>query len=162
MRVARWAVALAACFLVLTEQHAWQDALVAAAVGLLVAALSARGTKADQRGARARLRSIVAMPWLLAGIVWLVVRGSWSFSRALLTRGRAVATRSVEVPVEDRTNEGIALSGAILSSTPGSVLAEVDEARGVMIVDELEPRDVAEARDVHRRFYRKFQRPVRP
>lgn len=71
-------------------------------------------------------------------------------------------TGFVTVPIEERTPLGVAVCGLVTTLSPGSVLVEVDEERGVMLFHVLDASDPEAVRAQQREFYERYQRHVFP
>jgi multisubunit Na+/H+ antiporter MnhE subunit len=105
-------------------------------------------------------RAVASLPFALA-VVRETVAGTWSV--ALVSAHVRPLPRSaiVAVPIGERSRAGIAASGLTTTFSPGSVLIEVDEERGVMLYHVLDA-DPDAFRRSQEEFYRRYQRHVIP
>lgn len=68
----------------------------------------------------------------------------------------------VRVPLDERTDTGVAVAALVASLTPGEFVVDLDWDERAMLVHMLDARDPATARDRHDRLYRRYQRHVFP
>jgi multisubunit Na+/H+ antiporter MnhE subunit len=138
-----WWVLLAALYLVLADNPAVPELVV----GAVAAAIGATGAVLTRRQRRELLRPRIR--WLRGA--WRPATGLFTdlvpLTRALVTRGilrRAGAGDLVAVPVTIAGDAGeraayAAFSEALGSLAPNSIVVDVDEERGVLLVHELVP-----------------------
>lgn len=144
------------------------DAVVGVTLGAAVTlGLQARESRrrAEVSGRQARApsnwRRLVALLPFLAATAGEVVRGSWA-ALSVMAGIRHVTPGIVQVPVGPRSARGAAVSGFVLTLTPGTVLVEIDERRRTMHVHALDASRPDSVRASLDRFYERFQRSVFP
>ncbi len=151
-----WALALGST--------AGPDLLVGLVIVVLVLLASGRRRLAPGRslgpGTLAR-RTAAFVPFLLV-VGWKVVRGTWEVALVIVGLRRPEATGIVAVPMEERSDVGVAVAGLVLTLTPGENLLELDWERRLMLVHALDATDPDRLRRSERSFYQRFQRAVFP
>jgi multicomponent Na+:H+ antiporter subunit E len=68
----------------------------------------------------------------------------------------------VLVPIGERTELGVAVTGLLAGLSPGSMLVEVDSQRQAMLFHVIDAHDPDAVRDHLDRFYQRYQRRVFP
>ena len=114
----------------------------------------------------------LAKPGLLERIIWIVpfalavakeiVVGTWTVALMVLHIRPLRRVGIVEVPIEDRTPNGVAVTSMVDTLAPGSVLVDVDWERGVMLFHILGDMTADDVRDAYHGFYQRYQRHVFP
>ena len=140
------------------------DPLDAAEGFLLAAALSLglRGRLGWPAGAGPCLAGrIAAFPLLVVGELVEVLRGTWDVALRVLGV-RPLESGIVLIPIGERTDLGVAVTGLLAGLSPGSMLVEVDRERQVMLFHFIDASDPDAVRDHLDRFYRRYQRRVFP
>jgi multisubunit Na+/H+ antiporter MnhE subunit len=114
-------------------------------------------------------RSLHALPgtlWALLALAGIVIRdivtGTWRVALVVLHLRPLAAPGIVAVPLGERTRQGTAVSGLLLSIAPGEYLVEVDWERRLMLVHVIDASDPEEIRGRMRRNYDRYQRKVFP
>lgn len=154
-------VSLAGIYLLALARFAPWDLAIA---GLLSAALLLsfrhilRRPRSDAPGSLGRLAA--ALP-LAAIVTKNSIAGAWQVARALLSpRHRHPAL--VEVPLGERSPAGAAASSLLVALTPGTLLVDVDEERGVMLIHFIDAPDERAAVRAQQELYERHQRRVWP
>jgi multicomponent Na+:H+ antiporter subunit E len=136
-----------------------------AAEGLLLAtalSLALRGRLEWPRGPGPSLaRRVAAFPLLLFGELVEVLRGTWDVALRVLGL-RPLESGIVLIPIGERTELGVAVTGLLAGLSPGSMLVEVDAERRAMLFHVIDASDPDAVRDHLDRFYRRYQRRVFP
>jgi multicomponent K+:H+ antiporter subunit E/multicomponent Na+:H+ antiporter subunit E len=138
------------------------------AVGAVLSALLMAGLPRDRAQPPAlpagdRRRRWRAFPGLAWAVVADVAAGTWEVALIVLGVRRVhPGSAWVEVPIGERTREGVALGGILVTLSPGTVLVDVDWTRGTMVFHALDSRGPDVVRDRIERFYHERQRPVVP
>lgn len=137
-----------------------------AAEGLMLAtvlSLGLRGRLERPQGAGPSLAGrVAAFPVLVGGLLVEVLRGTWDVGL------RVVGLRPVEcpgivlVPIGERTELGVAVTGLLAGLSPGSMLVEVDPERQAMLFHVIDAHEPDAVRNHLNRFYQRYQRRVFP
>lgn len=97
---------------------------------------------------------------------WAVLRdvlhGTWQVALVTLHRRPVERSGTVEVPIDNRTRNGVAVTALVTTLSPGSVLVDVDWEQEIMVFHVLDATDREAVRAEHHKFYRRFQRHVFP
>jgi multisubunit Na+/H+ antiporter MnhE subunit len=137
-----------------------------AAEGLVLAtvlSLGLRGRLERPRGAGPSLVGrIAAFPLLVGGLLIDVLRGTWDVALRVLGLRPVECPGIVLVPIGERTELGVAVTGLLAGLSPGSMLVEVDSQRQAMLFHVIDAHDPDTVRDHLDRFYRRYQRRVFP
>ena len=107
-------------------------------------------------------RRAAAVPRLLVGVAREIAAGSLTMLLVLIGRRSWRNVGFVEAPVGDRTPRGTLISALVLSASPGSVLVEVDDRRGIMLVNAIDASDPDALRREIDEFYRNHQKQAVP
>lgn len=91
-----------------------------------------------------------------------VAIGTWRVTLAVTGLRPLARPGIVAVPIDDRTPAGVAASALAATLSPGEVLVDVDEVRGVMLMHVLDASDPEAVRERYARFYERYQRQVFP
>jgi multisubunit Na+/H+ antiporter MnhE subunit len=139
------------------------DALVGVAVGAGV--LAGAGRLAFERppqplGHLPR-RLLAAIPLALALLREITV-GTWEVALVVLRLRPLAAPGIVAVPIGERTELGLAVTGLLTTLAPGTFLVDVDRDRGVYLLHVLDASDPDAVRAHEQRFYERYQRAVFP
>lgn len=144
---------------VLGSTDPWDAATAVAVTGASVTAL--RGHLFPGRRRRLSARSVVAfLPFTLA-TAGLMARGIWQVGAIILGIAPLRRPGIVSVPIGPRTPGGVAATGLALTLSPGEVLVDVDEERGVMLVHTIDASDPSAVRKRYEALYTR-QREVFP
>lgn len=95
---------------------------------------------------------------LLAVVLWDIVRANLSVARIVLEPGFQPQPAWIQVPYALTDPRGIALLATIVTNTPGTVSAMVDEKRSVLLVHALHAPDPQAVAD---EILHRYERPLR-
>jgi multicomponent Na+:H+ antiporter subunit E len=137
------------------------DVLLGAVASAVVLAVPAPGAPLDG-GDVPLARRLAASPRFALAVLADVVRGTWDVALRVLHLRELEHPGFVEVPIGDRTELGLAVSALATTLSPGAVLVDVDEERGVMLLHVIDASDPAAVVAAHERFYERAQRGVLP
>ena len=107
-------------------------------------------------------RRIVAFVPFAAVVLRDVFVGTWEVSLVVVGIRPLACPGVVEVPIEQRTPTGVAISALASTLSPGEFLLDVDVDRGVMLFHVIDASDPQAVRARHRETYRRYQRWVFP
>lgn len=140
------------------------DVLVGVLLSALVVAAGRRLAQGDWAGAQPSGASLpgrlAGVPALLAGTLLDVARGSWQTARCCLT-GRLPAPGLVAVPIP-RSASSAAAWAVRVGLGPDSLVVEVDEQEGRMLLHVPDARDPDAVRAAQQDSYVRRQRRVFP
>jgi multicomponent Na+:H+ antiporter subunit E len=106
-------------------------------------------------------RALACLPF--AGVVIReVVIGTWDVALRTLRLRPLGRPGIVEIPIEDRTPNGVAVSALTSTLSPGAVLVDVDWERRMMLFHVIDASDPRAIQAAHQRLYRQYQRRVFP
>lgn len=108
------------------------------------------------------VRRIARFPIFALAVLREVAAGTVLVAGVVLGLRRADRPGIVEVPLGERSEAGIAASGLAITLSPGELLIDIDEERGMMLIHVLEAEDPDAVRAHHAEFYRRYQRDVFP
>jgi multisubunit Na+/H+ antiporter MnhE subunit len=106
-------------------------------------------------------RVVAFVPFSLA-VLGHVAVGTWQVALIILGLRPLGAPGVVAVPIEERTEAGVAVSGLAATLSPGELLLDVDWERRVMLFHVIDAHDPDAVREHHRKLYRRHQRRVFP
>lgn len=148
---------LALTFVTVTGHASVLDAVIALVFGVLIMVATP--------GARSPVRALERPSGLLRflfGVGRELVKGAATMLWVLLG-GRTWRTLGmVELPLGERTSAGVAVSSWVTTAGPGSIVVDIDEHAGLMLVNVIDASNPDEVRRDHERFYRRFQTPALP
>jgi multicomponent Na+:H+ antiporter subunit E len=157
-----WVALLAGVYLLtLGSAHPLDLALGVA----LAAALSAglRGRLERPRGEGPPLATrLAATPPLLAAVAAEIARGTWDVALRVLHLRPVEHPGIVLVPIGERSELGVAVTGLLIGLSPGSLLLDVDPERQAMLFHVIDASDPDAVRAQLDRFYQRYQRRVFP
>jgi multisubunit Na+/H+ antiporter MnhE subunit len=138
-----------------------------AALGLLLAAalmLGLRGRLPPPRGHTSPplARRIAAFPLLAGAVLTEIARGTWDVALRVLGLRPLEGPGIVLVPIGERSELGVAVTGLLVGLSPGSMLLDVDERQRVMLFHVIDARDPDAVRAQIDRLYQRYQRWVFP
>ena len=169
-------VVLLAVWLLTLGSLAWGDVLV----GLLLAVLlelgwrrrAARGGTigSDDPGAAAGAgverpplhRALLATPALVWAVLVEITRGTVEVAKYSLGIREVEHDGIVEIRLEGISEEGVAAWAFISTISPGELVLDVDEERGLLVIHALDASDPEAIRARHHDFYERYQRKVIP
>ncbi len=97
------------------------------------------------RPAHAPLRSWQALMRLVIVVLWDILRSNLDVARRVLGRDAAIQPRFVWVPIDLRDPLAIVLLAGIVTTTPGTISAELSDDRRWLLVHALHAPDDAAA-----------------
>ena len=117
------------------------------------------GAGADEPSLATR---VAATPGLVVAVLADVAQGTWDVALRVLGLRPLARPGIVLVPIGERSPRGIAATGVLTALSPGSLLLEVDEQRGVLLFHVIDASDPDAVRARLARFYERHQRRVLP
>lgn len=163
-------VVLLVVWLLTLGSLAWGDV----AVGLLLAALlelgwrrrvARGGTIGTEDGDLQRPplhRALLATPALVWAVLVEITRGTVEVAKYSLGIREVEHDGVVEIRLEGISEEGVAAWAFISTISPGELVLDVDEERGVLVIHALDASDPDAIRARHHDFYERYQRKVIP
>lgn len=162
---------LLAVYLLALGSLAWGD--VAIGIGLAVAMelgwrhRVARGGTigSEEEGGSERPplhSSLRALPALVWAVLADITRGTWDVAQYSLGLREVEHDGIVEIELQGISEQGVAVWAFISTISPGELVLEVDEERGVLVIHTLDARDPEEIRAHHHELYERYQRKVVP
>jgi multicomponent Na+:H+ antiporter subunit E len=137
-----------------------------AAEGLVLAtalSLGLRGRLERPQGAGpSPAGRVAAFPLLLGGLLAEILRGTWDVALRVLGLRPVECSGIVLIPIGERTELGVAVTGLLAGLSPGSMLVEVDTERRAMLFHVIDASDPDAVRGHFDRFYQRYQRRVFP
>ncbi|MGH3757729.1 MAG: Na+/H+ antiporter subunit E [Actinophytocola sp.] len=146
--------------LVLTSLHPG-DILTGLVLSTLVVAIASRVSSPKPAPLAPLGRRLAGVPALVGGTLVDLARGTWQTAVALLGRGLADGGL-VEVPIPRTGQASAAAWGVRVGFVPDTVVVEVDEKRGRMLLHVLDARDPAAVVAAQHDSYQRRQRRVFP
>jgi len=107
-------------------------------------------------------RALLALPRLAFAVLVEITRGTWEVARYSLGLREPVDEGIVEIELEGISEEGAAAWAFISTISPGELVLDVDEERGVLVLHVLDASDPDAIRARHHEFYERHQRKVLP
>ena len=139
------------------------DLAIGTAVGLaLTAALGARLALSPAGEVPPFTRRVLWFPPFLMAILGDVLASTWDVALRILHLRPTRHARIIRVPIGERTDRGVAVSGLVISLSPGAVLVDVDWAQRDLLVHVIDASDPDAVRARLQRFYDRYQRRVFP
>jgi multisubunit Na+/H+ antiporter MnhE subunit len=136
------------------------------AFGVVVAAalsVGLRGRLQRPRGEGPPLAArLAATPPLLAAVAAEIARGTWDVALRVLHLRPVEHPGIVLVPIGERSELGVAVTGLLIGLSPGSLLLDVDTERQAMLFHVIDASDPDAVRAHLDRFYQRYQRRVFP
>jgi multisubunit Na+/H+ antiporter MnhE subunit len=105
---------------------------------------------------------VAAAPLLLAAVAAEVARGTWDVALRVLGLRPVEHPGIVAIPIGERTELGVAVTGLLVGLSPGSLLLDVDRERRAMLFHVIDASDPDAVRAQLDRFYQRYQRRVFP
>jgi multisubunit Na+/H+ antiporter MnhE subunit len=150
--------------LVLGQAGPWDvvAGLAAGAAALAVASPAPRIARGRPLPLPALARRAVAFGPFAMAVGAEIVRGTSTVARIVLAPRPRPRPGLVEVPIGERSRTGVVVSALALTLAPGSVLVDIDWARGLMVLHVIDAGDPDAIRATCRALYERYQRPVFP
>lgn len=115
---------------------------------------------APLRPGRARLRAWPILIRLVGVVLWDVVRSNFDVARRVLGRDAAIQPRFVWVPVRLQDPLAIVLLAGIITTTPGTISAELSDDRRWLLVHALHAPDEAAAAAIVADIQTRYESPL--
>jgi multicomponent K+:H+ antiporter subunit E len=112
------------------------------------------------RPGRTRLRSWTALVRLIGVLLWDIVRSNLEVARRVLGRETAIQPRFVWVPIDLQDPLAIVLLAGIVTTTPGTVSAELSDDRRWLLVHALHAPDEAAATVIVADIKARYEAPL--
>ena len=136
------------------------------ALGVVLAAALSFGLRGrlhrPQGGGPGLASRLAASPLLLAALAAEIARGTWDVALRVLGLRPVEHPGIVLVPIGERTELGVAVTGLLVGLSPGSLLVDVDTERRMMLFHVIDASDPDAVRAQIDGFYQRWQRPVFP
>ena len=157
-----WVAVLAAVYL-LTLGSADPFDLAFGVVLAAVLSFGLRGRLQRPQGEGPSLAArLAAAPALLAALLAEIARGTWDVALRVLHLRPVEHPGIVLVPIGERSELGVAVTGLLIGLSPGSLLLDVDDKRRMMLFHVIDARDPDAVRAQIDGFYHRWQRRVFP
>jgi multisubunit Na+/H+ antiporter MnhE subunit len=105
---------------------------------------------------------LAGAPPLLAALLAEIARGTWDVALRVLGLRPVEHPGIVLVPIGERTELGVAVTGLLIGLSPGSLLVDVDSERQAMVFHVIDAHDPDAVRAQVDHFYQRYQRRVFP
>jgi multisubunit Na+/H+ antiporter MnhE subunit len=157
-----WALAAGVYLLALASVDPW-DVGAAVLVGGVAVVPFRRFLFGDGglRTAGLGRRALALVPLVLV-VLRDITAGTWQVALVVLHLRPLRSPGIVAVPIGERSELGITVSGFLATLSPGDFLVDVDRERRVLLVHVLDASDPDAVRARFRHFYDRWQRPVFP
>ena len=106
-------------------------------------------------------RAVAFAPFALA-VFWQVLGGTWEVALITLHLRPLRRPGIVEVPIDGRTQAGVAVWAVVVGLTPGSYFVDVCRERGSVLIHVIDAGEPAAFRRQQEDFYDRYQRKVFP
>jgi multisubunit Na+/H+ antiporter MnhE subunit len=139
------------------------DLVIGAAVAAAVLAGCRRflgGTRPAGVGDRVARVHLLALPRLVGGTALEIVRGTLDVARVVLAPSPRARPGIVEVPLPEASAAGITTLALTTTLSPGSVVVDIDRARGMIRMHVIDARDRERIRRRLLEFDRRCRRPA--
>jgi len=156
--MSRWVLAAgaAAVYLTMLGSLAVPDLVAAAVLGAALSAWSGRDALGHLTG------RVQGMPRLLAGSAVAIVRGALQVLRVLLGLASSRNAGYVRVPRRERTEEGIFVTGLVMTMSPGTVFVRKEASGDELLFAGIDVSDPDAIRQDMDEFYERSQREAVP
>lgn len=161
-------LALMSVYLMTLGSLAWGDV----AIGFLLAVLMELGWRHRvARGGWIRPadaerpplhRALLALPALVFSVIVEITRGTWDVAQYSLGLRKLEHDGIIEIELQGISEEGAAAWAFISTISPGEIVLEVDEERGLLVIHTLDASDPEATRARHTELYQRYQRKVVP
>jgi multisubunit Na+/H+ antiporter MnhE subunit len=163
-------VVLLAIWLLTLSSLAWGDLLVGLVLAIVlelgwrrrVARGGTIGTADGEQQRPPLHRALLALPALVFATLVEITRGTWEVTQYSLGLREVEHDGIVEIELEGISEEGVAAWAFISTISPGELVLDVDEERGVLVIHALDASDPEAIRARHHEFYERYQRKVIP
>ncbi len=113
-------------------------------------------------GGRALAGRIWHFPLFALVVVWEISVGTWRVAQAVTGLEPLHSPGIVAIPIGERTPNGVAATALAITLSPGELLVDIDERRGLMLIHVLDATDPDAIRTRYEHFYERYQRKVFP
>lgn len=121
------------------------------------------GSEEDAASQRPPLhRMLLALPALALAVLVEITRGTWDVAQYSLGLRPVEHDGIVEIELQGISEEGVAVWAFISTISPGELVLEIDEERGLLVIHALDARDPDAIRARHYEMYDRYQRKVVP
>ena len=103
-----------------------------------------------------------ALPALILAVLAEITRGTWDVAQYSLGLRDVDDDGIVEIELEGISEAGVAAWAFISTISPGELVLEIDEERGVLVIHALDASDPDAIRAHHKELYERYQRKVVP
>lgn len=157
-----WVAVLAAVYLLaLGSIHPLDVAFGVVLAAVLSLGLRGRLQRPQGPGPALAAR-LAAAPLLLAALLAEIARGTVDVALRVLHLRPVEQPGIVLVPIGERSELGVAVTGLLVGLSPGSLLLDVDAERRAMLFHVIDARDPDAVRAQIDGFYHRYQRRVFP
>lgn len=143
---------------------AWPMLAQSASAGQLllgaVLALAVPWLLAPLRPTQSRMRSWRALLRLMAVVLWDIVRSNIDVARRVLGRDAAIEPRFLWLPVDLQDPLATVLLAGIITTTPGTISAELSDDRRWLLVHALHAPDAGTAADIVADIKARYEVPL--
>jgi multisubunit Na+/H+ antiporter MnhE subunit len=107
-------------------------------------------------------RRAIRFPAFAWATILDIVRGTVTMIRVVLSPDPARDIGFVKIPIGERSETGLAISGIANTLSPGTVMVDVDRAAGTWTMHSIDASDEDAVRESVEAFYDRHQRQVWP
>ncbi|MCT2582151.1 Na+/H+ antiporter subunit E [Actinophytocola gossypii] len=154
-------VVLTAIYLLVLTSLRPGDVLTGLVLATVLVVVARRLRPAEAAASGPLLRRLAGVPALVGGTLVDLVRGTWDTAVCLCGRG-PVHGGLVEVPIRPCARAGAAAWGVRVGFVPDTVVVEIDEQAGRMLLHVLDARDPEAVVAAQHDLYERRQRRVFP
>jgi multicomponent K+:H+ antiporter subunit E len=115
---------------------------------------------APLRPGRVQLRSWTPLWWLIVRVLWDILRSNIDVARRVLGRDTAIQPRFVWVPIDLQDPLAVVMLAGIVTTTPGTISAELSEDRRWLLVHALHAPDDAAALAIVADIKARYEAPL--
>lgn len=126
--------------------------------GLVLLAAGARPRGGP--GTASLVRRALALPGFALSVLVDAARGTWDVALVVLGLRPLGTAGVVEVPIGERSPAGVVAFAIANTLTPGEVVVDVDQERGVILLHVLDAEDPDAVRRRHERGYERQRRVI--
>lgn len=107
-------------------------------------------------------RRALRLPAFVLVVLREIVVGTWDVALVVVGLRPLARPGIVQIPIGERTTNGVAVTALAITLSPGELLVDVDWQRRVMLVHVIDARDPDGIRERYQRIYERYQREVFP
>lgn len=141
---------------------AWPDLFAAAVVSTALYLFFPAGHAEPPVPTPPLWKRVPAFVPFAAAVFWDVAQGTWKVTLVVLGLGEHFQSGIVAIPIGDRSDLGITVTGLTMTLSPGSYLLDVDREAGQMYFHFVDANDPDDLRRTCDRLYTRYQRLVFP